>query len=93
MQRNPGSNSGMKLFRQTKGINPIVSFVPFWVGTVHPFSFVCKHLLDYEKMEEALPHINLESGLMNLHRAKGGQMVITYKLPDEQENLLVQVVS
>lgn len=76
-----------------KQINHIVSFVPFWVGKIHPFSFVCKHLLVYEKMEEALTRINLESGLMNLHRARGGQMVVTYKLPDERENLLVEIVS
>lgn len=50
-------------------------------------------MLVYEKMEEALAHIKLESGLMNLYRARGGQMVITYKLPDEQENLLMEVVS
>lgn len=93
MHRNPRSNSGMKLFQADQRNKSHCVFCLLLGRKDSPFSFVCKHLLVYEKMEEALAHINLESGLMNLYRAMAGQMVITYKLPDEQENLLVEVVS
>lgn len=50
-------------------------------------------MLVYGKTEDTLTHINLESGLGSLNEARRGQMDITYKLPDEQENLLPGIVS
>lgn len=58
-----------------------------------PFRFVWKRLLVYGKIEETLTPINLESGLVSLNEARRGQMDITYNLLDEQENVLLGIVS
>lgn len=58
-----------------------------------PFKFVCKCLLVYGKTEGTLTPINLESGLVSLNEARRGQMDITYNLLDEQENVLLGIVS
>lgn len=58
-----------------------------------PFRFACKRLLVYGKTKETLTPINLESGLVSLNEARRGQMDITYNLLDEQENVLLGIVS
>lgn len=58
-----------------------------------PFRFVWKCLLVYGKTEETLTPISLESGLVSLNEARRGQMDITHNLLDEQENVLLGIVS
>lgn len=58
-----GQIQGWNCFRQTKGINHIASFVPFWVGKIHPlalFANTCWFMRRWKKPLHTLT-LNLAS--------------------------------